>query len=221
LTAYNAAATYHYSPPMSQNGNVEMATMNMGKFGTDGRYYSAKMRLNIALGFGRYEQSIKVGKGSGICTTFYLSQHDVDKVQEIAFEMSGLCQPEQKPCGTQSVLTCVWYPPQTQITIPDTKLWVGDTVPNPIPDTTGGWGLNVYRYMFDWDLEVLTWSVDRTGSGNNYTRIRTESMKDRGYDQSKLHVFMSFWAYYSPRGDAFLEGRDGTVDFREAGCGYQ
>ena len=42
----------------------EMATMNMAKWGRGG-WYSARMVLSMALGFGQYEQSIKVGSGSG------------------------------------------------------------------------------------------------------------------------------------------------------------
>jgi hypothetical protein len=40
------------------------------------------------------------------------------------------------------------------------------------------------------------------------------------YDEA-LHVFISFWAYYSPRGDAFLNGQDGSVDLGASGRGYQ
>jgi hypothetical protein len=124
LTQHNASATYSYTPPIPANGNVEMATMNMAKFGTDNKFYSAKLRLGVALGFGQYEQSIKVGKGSGICTAFYLSQYDKDQIQEIDFEMAGHCDPNQKPCGTQSALTCVWSTRTqgTQYYIADTKL---------------------------------------------------------------------------------------------------
>jgi Glycosyl hydrolases family 16 len=221
LTGYNPQATYSYSPPRPENGNVEMATMNMAKFGTDGKFYSAKLRLGVALGFGRYEQSIKVGKGSGICTTYYLSQYDQDKIQEIDFEMSGHCDQSQKPCGTQSVLTCVWWN-NVQYTIPDTKLWVGDTPPIPMPDTTSGWGTGVCRYMIDWEPDTITWSVDGTGSGNNYVLIRTQPMEKIGlYNESLCYVFISFWPYYSPRGDKFLDGQDATGDCHASGRCYQ
>ena len=96
------------------------------------------MRLSIALGYGQYEQSIKVGKGAGVCTTFYLSQYDEDKLQEIDFEMSGNCNPGQTPCGTQTVLTCVWWQ-QKKYLQQFTPLWVG-AQPSSMPDTTSGWG---------------------------------------------------------------------------------
>ncbi len=220
LAGYNPKATYSYSPPRPENGNVEMATMNMAVFGTDKKFYSAKLRLGVALGFGRYEQSIKVGKGSGICTTFYLSQYDQDQIQEIDFEMSGHCDQTQEPCGTQSVLTCVWWN-HVQHTIADTKLWVGDK-PTDLIDTTSGWGTSAYRYMIDWEPDTITWSVDRTGSGNNYVMIRTQPMAAIGtYKESLCYVFISFWPYYSPRGDKFLNGQDTTTKCGDSGLCYQ
>src|SRR4029453_9008559 len=171
LVGYKPEATYSYSP--ATKDNVEMATMNMAKFGTDGKFYSAKLRLGVALGFGRYEQSIKVGKGSGICTAFYLSEWDKDKLQEIDFEMSGYCDQKREPCGTQSVLTCVWNGNGKQNYISFTKLWGGDK-PTELIDTTS----NVYRYMIDWEPDTITWSVDRTGSGKNYVIIPPFPLKD-------------------------------------------
>src|SRR5712671_4068856 len=70
-----AKETYKYSPPGGGWKDGEMATMNMANWNKDGKWSSAKMRLDRALGFGAYEQSIKVGKGSGVVTTFYLSKY--------------------------------------------------------------------------------------------------------------------------------------------------
>jgi len=62
-----AAATFDYSPPGGKAwADGEMATMNMANWGGEGKWYSAKRRLNLALGYGTYEQSLKVGVGSGV-----------------------------------------------------------------------------------------------------------------------------------------------------------
>ncbi len=58
----------------------------------------------MALGRGTYEQSIKVGAGKGLITTFYLSEvknrnfkERLDKLQEIDFEASGYCAHPETP----------------------------------------------------------------------------------------------------------------------------
>jgi hypothetical protein len=75
-----AKYTYSYAPRGQGWNDGEMATMNMARWGNNPKdeWYSASMRLDMALGFGAYEQSIKVGVGSGVTTTFYLSQKDAD-----------------------------------------------------------------------------------------------------------------------------------------------
>jgi hypothetical protein len=91
-----------------------------------------------------------------------------------------------------------------------------------MPDTTSGWGTNVYRYMIDWEPDTITWSVDLTGSGNNYVTIRTQQMAEIGlYNESLCYAFISFWGYYSPRSDKFLDGEDATADCGASGRCYQ
>jgi hypothetical protein len=85
-------------------------------------WYSAQMRLEMALGYGLYRQTIQVGKGSGLCTTFYLCERDTTHVHEIDFEFSGHCYPptREKPyCGTATVWTNVFPPDHGETT----KLW--------------------------------------------------------------------------------------------------
>jgi hypothetical protein len=221
LVGWNPKATYNYSPPSPNNDNLEMATLNMAKFGTDGKFYSARLRLDVALGFGRYEQSIKVGKGQGICTAFYLSQKEKDQNQEIDFEFAGHCNKDAKPpCGTQGVWTNVWWGGKQYPNM--TPLWVG-TPPTKLPDTTSGRGKGVYRYMIDWEPETVTWSVDLTGTGNSYVAIRTQAMAGIGrYDESLCQVFFGFWPGFSPGdGSEFQNGNDAETECDKYGRCYQ
>jgi len=225
----HAKDTYSYSPqggPGWKDG--EFATMNMAKWDTN--WYSAKMRLEKALGFGTYEQSIKVGKGSGVITAFYLSEHDVDQIQEIDFEFSGHCNPLSSPdytCGTAFVQTNVWHNGQ-QFPFPD-KLWVHDEPqPPPYPDSTQGWGFNVYRYKIDWGPNVVSWFVDRSGSGTNYKFLRSHDISKFDYQEQLLFPFISFWVDvkdgvpgWSPDGSKFDFGQSATGDCGPSGKCYQ
>ena len=214
-----APATYDYSPPGGGWADGEMATMNMAAWSGKGEWYSARMRLDVALGFGKYEQSVKVGVGAGVTTTFYLSEPEVDRQQEIDFEFSGHCSPGANPCGTQFVWTNVWWAGNQFANA--TPLWVG-TPPTPLPDSTSGWGFSVYRYMIDWEPNTVTWSVDRTGSGNNYTVIRTQDMATIGiYDESLCRAFISFWSGWSPDGSTFRNGQDAPGKCGASGACYQ
>ena len=215
-----ASATYSYTPPGS---DVEFATMNMANWGQQGAWYSAKMRLAKRLGFGKYEQSIKVGKGSGITTTFYLSEWDKDKEQEIDFEFSGHCDPAQDPCGTQFVWTNIWGPNQgDQHGVPE-NLWSGNSNKPSYVDSTSGWGNDVYRYMIDWEPDVVTWCVDRTGTGDHYEMIRAQYLDEIGvqYDKSLLVPFISFWQGWTPDGSPFLNGQDASGNCGPSGKCYQ
>ena len=89
-----APYTYHYSPRGGAWKDGEMATMNMANW-NQRDWNSPCLALKVALGYGWYEQSIKVGKGGGVTTAFYLSEYDQnqneprDQLQEIDFEFSG------------------------------------------------------------------------------------------------------------------------------------
>jgi Glycosyl hydrolases family 16 len=222
LTGTYAAATYSYSAPGPKSGwpDGEMATMNMANWGGEGKWYSAEMRLNVALGFGQYEQSIKVGAGSGLTTTFYLCEKDKDQNQEIDFEFSGHCNNNQTPpCGTQGVWTNWWWKGNQHPNM--TPLWVG-TPPKPLPDTTSRWGKSVYRYMIDWEPDTVTWSVDLTGTGNSYVAIRTQDMKATPYNESLCYVIISFWhGGWTPDNSPFLAGKDAPAKCGESGPCYQ
>lgn len=216
-----ASSTYSYSPPPAGGGpNIELGTMNMANWGGEGSWYSAKMRLGVALGFGQYELSIKVGAGSGVTTTFYLSEFNQDQQQEIDFEFSGHCTAGSTPCGTQSVSTNVWWQGQQYVNTA-TPLWTG-IPPNPLPDTTSGWGASVYRYRIDWEPDTVTWSVDLTGTGNNYVVIRSQDMSTVGsYDESLCYAFISFWQGWTPDGSPFLNGADASGNCGASGGCYQ
>jgi hypothetical protein len=203
-----------------------MATMNMADWGRKGEWYSAKMRLEKALGFGAYEQSIKVGKGSGVITTFYLSEKDKDTLQEIDFEFVGhryLPVKPGQPCGTESVWTNVWL--NGQQFGETTPLWAGDRPPpGRMPDSTQDWGFSVYRYKIDWERNTVSWSVDRTGIGNSYEVIRKEDISKFGYKEELCYPFISFWHDpngWSPDGSPFLKGEDATGDCGASGKCYQ
>jgi hypothetical protein len=214
-----APFTYGYSPPGGGWAGGEMATMNMANWGGAGAWYSAKMRLGVALGFGQYEQSVKVGSGSGVTTTFYLSEFKQDKFQEIDFEFSGHCTAGASPCGTQSVQTNVWWQGRQYPVV--SPVWTG-APPHPLPDTTSGWGADVYRYRIDWEPGTVTWSVDRTGSGNGYVVIRTQDMATVGsYDESRCYPFISFWQGWTPDGSPFLDGADAPGTCGASGACYQ
>ena len=229
-----AKATYSYAPPGHGSDNVEMATMNMARWDNkEEKWYSASMRLDVALGFGAYEQSLKVGVGSGVTTTFYLSEEKADRLQEIDFEFSGHCNnPGQydkpgkcnepgKVCGTSSVWTNVWWEGnQFGQTMP---LWNDGTPPSPIPDNTQGWGKSVYRYKLDWEPDIVKWSVDLTGIGNSYQVIRSQKMDAIGaYDERLCYPFISFWNDWTPDGSPFdKEGKDATAKCGESGACYQ
>jgi hypothetical protein len=202
------SATWNYTPPGVGNfQNPEFATMNMANWGRLGAWHSATMRLNKALGFGRYEQSLKVAVGSGTITTFYLSEFKTDQQQEIDFEFSG-----NHPSGTKSVWTNVWWKGQQK----GNMSWLGAKSGEGSPDSTQGWAKNVYRYMIDWEPDIITWSVDVTGTGNSYVTIRTQDMSNVGkYDESLCYPFISLWTSWkdgkqgwSPDASPFLEGRD-------------
>jgi hypothetical protein len=215
-----AASTYSYSPPGGGWSGGEMATMNMANWGNQGAWYSAKMRLGQALGFGQYAQSLKVGAGSGVTTTFYLSEFDQDQQQEIDLEFAGHCYANASPCGTQSVSTNVWWKGAQHVNTA-TPLWTG-APPDPLPDTTAGWGSDVYRYMIDWEPDTVTWSVDLTGTGNNYVVIRSQDMSSIGtYDESLCYPFISFWQGWTPDNSPFLNGADASGNCGASGGCYQ
>jgi len=193
----------------------------MAKWGQQPAWFSAKMRLAKRLGFGKYEQSIKVGKGSGVTTTFYLSEWDKDGEQEIDFEFSGHCDQSHQPCGTKWVWTNIWGPKKGTQHGVRSNLWSGKEP--SYADSTGGWGKDVYRYMIDWEPDVVTWSVDRTGSGNKYEVIRTQNLNEIGvhYDESLLAPFISFWQGWTPDGSSFLNGADASGNCGPSGKCYQ
>jgi beta-glucanase (GH16 family) len=209
-----AKETWHYSPPGPPPAwkDGEFATMNMRDWDKNHNWSSAKMRLEKALGFGTYEQSLRVGKGTGLVTTFYLSEYDRDQHQEIDFEFSGNCNPPSDPdhdkfCGTAMVQTNVWDPRGTNKQFPYyNKLWSGKELPpKPLPDTTEGWGFDVYRYKIDWQPKTVQWSVDRTGKGTNYTFLREHDVSSFGYKEELMYPFFSFWPGlgWSPDGSKF------------------
>ena len=186
-----------------------------------------------ALGFGTYEQSIKVGKGSGVITAYYLSQHDVDQIQEIDFEFSGHCDPLSSPtytCGTAFVQTNVWRtvgPKHEQFPFSD-KLWSAEKEPHqppPYPDSTQGWGFDVYRYNIDWEPDTVSWSVDRAGRGDTYTFLRSHNISEFGYQEQLLYPFISFWwddqNGWSPDGSKFDFGKSATGECGPSGKCYQ
>lgn len=212
-----APATYHYSKPGESWDGGEMATMNLADWANDGKWSSALMRLDVALGFGKYEQSIKVGAGSGITTTFYLSEYDPgqdkpkDQNQEIDFEFAGHI--------THNVQTNVWWQGQQFPVL--SPLWSGDQ-PNSLPDSTSRWGGDVYRYRIDWEPKIVRWSVDRSGSGTRYDVIRTQDMTSVGtYDESLCYPYMSFWTGWTPDGTKFQNGADAAAKCGESGPCYQ
>jgi hypothetical protein len=232
-----AKYTYSYAPPGHGWDDGEMATMNMARWGNNPKdeWYSASMRLNMALGFGAYEQSLKVGKGSGVTTTFYLCEENAVQLQEIDFEFSGHCYKpgehcdkpvEQcdKPgehCGTASAWTNVWWKEKQHEEA--TLLWPVSKPPSPMPDTTQGWGKSVYRYKIDWERDVVKWSVDLTGTGNSYQVIRSQEMSAIGadYDEGLCYPFISFWTGWTPDGSPFLKGEDATGKCGDSGACYQ
>ncbi|MEP6538954.1 MAG: family 16 glycosylhydrolase [Bryobacteraceae bacterium] len=212
-----APYTYHYSKPGEGWKDGEMATLNMANWGGGGKWYSAEMRLDVALGFGSYEQSIKVGSGSGVTTAFYLSEYDArkseprDQVQEIDLEFSGH--------GTQNVQTNVWWQLQQHPVV--APLWTSPA-PNTLPDSTSGWGASVYRYRIDWEPHTVTWSVDRGGSGGSYDLIRSQDMSAIGsYDESLCYPYISFWTGWTPDGSPFLKGADSSGKCGDSGACYQ
>ena len=203
--------------------------MNMARWGNnkEEKWHSASMRLDMALGFGAYEQSLKVGAGSGLTTTFYLSQENADKLQEIDFEFSGHCYKPgdvgYKPdeiCSRSCVWTNVWW--KTNQYGEATKLWTGSK-PSPTPDTTQGWGRKVYRYKIDWEPDIVKWSVDLNGTGNSYQCIRSQEMSAIGaaYDENLCYPFISFWTDWTPDGSPFNKGTDATAKCGESGACYQ
>jgi Glycosyl hydrolases family 16 len=215
----SAQYTYTYFPPGHGWDDGEYASMCMADWGNEGAWFSAKMRLNVALGFGAYEQSVLVGVGSGVTTTFYLCEKDTDGNQEIDMEFSGHCYPGNTPCGTSSVWTNFWW--NKQQSGQATPLWTGSTPPTPLPNTTKGWGYEVYRYKIDWTEELITWSVDLTGTGENYVVIRSQVMTGMPYNESALFPFISFWQGWTPDGSPFLKGADAQGDCGASGKCYQ
>ena len=213
-----AQFTYQYSKPSESTKNLEMATMAYARWGGGKDWYSALMRLDVTLGFGSYEQSIKVAKGGGVTTAFYLSQYDevkkdrLDKEQEIDLELSG---------GDTKQLQATMWKKQTQ----DTRKVVPlpqDTRPGRVTDVTSGWGPDVYRYKILWEPNLVTWSVDLTGSGNNYVVIRNLDVpKDFDYKESLCYPYMSVWGPWTFDGSKFLEGADAPTKCGESGPCYQ
>ena len=210
-----AAYTYHYSKPGDGWKDGEMATMNLARWGGKD-WSSAEMRLDVALGFGQYEQSIKVGTGGGICTAFYLSEYDQgshktkDRDQEIDFEFAG----RDHTC----VQTNVWRKKKT----PQDQEAQYPAVFRSLPDSSAGWGGDVYRYRIDWDPQSITWWFDRTGRGTSYEQIRTQDMSAAGnYDESLCYLYLSLWTGWTPDGSPFLNGDDATGKCGESGACYQ
>ena len=195
--------------------DVEWAMMHMVDWDGNGHWSSAQRRLDMALGFGRYVLSIKVGtgtppgSGSGLTTTFYLCGKDAigpQGGQEIDLEFSG-----HHPNGTSWVWTNIWHNKQQYGE--RTNLWSG-APPNPLPNSTqgcwppeGGDPRNVYRYMIDWEPKTVTWWVNRVGHGDNYEKIRTQDVRDFQYREDQCYVFISFWnsqeGGWSPDGSQF------------------
>ena len=203
-------------------------TMNMAKWnGTD--WWSAERVLHRALGFGKYELSFQVGKGSGLVTTFYLSElvPDTEKdpskrnpsgfkpnpaIQEIDFEMSGHCNnpKDAHHCRTTSAWTNVfWHGNQNA---DNTLLLPRDKN----PDSTA----QMYKYMIDWQRGKVDWHVD-TGSG--YQRIRSQDSNQTNhlgdYCESECYIFISFW--HGDWMDSKFDGNDATANCGQAGKCYQ
>lgn len=211
-----APYTYHYSKPGEGWNDGEMATMNLANWGGAGHWDSAQMRLEAPLGFGRYEQSIKVGSGSGATTAFYLSEYDQntdkpkDQDQEIDFEFAGY----DHTC----LQVTVWRRKKT----PQDESVQYPIVYRVLPDSSSGWGGDVYRYKIDWEPDAVTWAVDLKGSGNSYTEIRKQEMSTAGsYDESLCYVYLSFWCGWTPDGSKFLSGADAKGTCGESGPCYQ
>jgi Glycosyl hydrolases family 16 len=171
----------------------DLLTMNMANWGNQDAWYSSSRALKKALGFGTYEQSIKVGAGKGLITTFYLSElgdngKPVDQMQEIDFELSGYCNDpgNAHKCGTASAWTNVWWEKQQKAE------WTLLKPQVPTPNTS----THVYRYKIDWQPSRVVWWVD-TGAG--YVLIRTFTQNDdpnikiNKYVESKCNIFISFW----------------------------
>jgi hypothetical protein len=180
--------------------SIEWAIANMADWNSDGNWSSAKMRLKLPLGYGRYEQSIKVAKGPGMTTTFYLCEKDRDQIQEIDFEFTGNPDPRKgQRAGNEWVWTNIYYPGFASGDGKITDLWTeGGPRPGYV-DSTQGWFSPEpypYRYAIDWGPKTVSWYVDRTGSGNSFECIRTFPIK--GQDEALCHVFFSFWPRHSP-----------------------
>ena len=210
--------TWDYHAPGNPWQRVEWAIMHMVDWDRNGQWSSAQRRLNMALGFGRYVLSIKVGtgnppsSGSGLTTTFYLCGKDAtgpEGGQEIDFEFSG-----HQPNGTSWVWTNVWD--KTQQHGEKTKLWLG-AQPELLPNSTQGcWPpkdgdpRNVYRYMIDWQPKTVTWWVNRVGHGDNYEKICSVDVSGFKYREDQCYVFISFWNSqkkgWSPDGSKFDAG---------------
>jgi hypothetical protein len=204
----SAKYMYAYAPPGGGWDKGEMATMNMANWDGDGKWQSACMRLKVALGFGKYEQSIKVGAGGGVTTAFYLSEYDApnderkDQLQEIDFEFSGHT--------TRKVQTNVWWNKQQDYEISELPA-----------DCTKGWGFDVPRYQIDWEPDVVTWSVDPDGSGTKYQRLRRVEKSEIGrYVESLCYPYISFWAGWTFDNSPFNPAVDAKSNCHEGGC-YQ
>jgi hypothetical protein len=209
LTGGHGKETYTYSPPGQPWPSGEMGTMTLKKWDDD--WYSAKLRLERALGFGTYEQSITVGKGAGMTTTFYLCEHDRDGgkgAQEIDFEFSGNCNPQQNPCGTQFVHTNVWR--NSGQSYQHNKLWSGNP-PHPLPDSTAHREDKAYRYKLVWEPDHVEWFVDRRDRGTGYESLRRHNMSQFGYREDLLYPFISFWKGWSPDDSPFCPATPDTV----------
>ncbi len=198
-----AQDTYTYfapDDPASRWPLGEYACMSMANWGNEDSWYSAQMRLNQALGFGTYEQSIKVGAGSGVTSTFYLNEFTGQQNQEIDFEFAG---DQSEGCDSSKCWTNVWSHGTAHSKCAD--LWGNGAPPVPPPDSTQGWGFDVYRYKIDWEPRMVRWSVDLTGSGNQYTLLRRQKMASIGpvYNEGDLYVFMSFWQGWTPDNSPF------------------
>ncbi len=209
-----AQYTYQYSQPSKNTKDLEMATMSLARWGGGQDWYGALMRLGVKLGFGNYEQSIKVAKGGCVTTAFYLSQYNettkkrLDQQQEIDLEFSG--------SDSKQVQTTVWKR-GTQ----DSRRVV-PVAPGKETNVTSGWGPDVYRYGISWERNVVTWSVDLTGSGNHYTPIRSlDVSNDFNYDESLCYLYMSLWTGWSFDASKFQEGADAEGKCGESGPCYQ
>jgi hypothetical protein len=113
----------------------------------------------------------------------------------------------------------VWWNKRQYPTL--SPLWTGAT-PSPLPDSTSRWGADVYRYRIDWEPNTVTWSVDRTGSGNSYEVIASRAMSTVGnYDESLCYPYISFWTGWTPDGSPFLNGADAKGKCGDSGACYQ